>query len=83
MTSSRADWLAERAKGIGSSDVAALLGLSPYKSNTELWEEKVGIRKPTDISEVEYVRNGTMSEDPLRRLFDVDYPEYEVISEGL
>ena len=81
MTSSRADWLAERAKGIGSSDVAALLGLSPYKSNTELWEEKVGIRKPTDISEVEYVRNGTMSEDPLRRLFAVDYPEYEVLHE--
>lgn len=81
MTVSRKAWLAERAKGIGSSDVAAVLGLSPYKSNTELWEEKVGIRKPKDISEVEYVKNGTMSEDPLRQLFAVDYPEYEVLHE--
>jgi putative phage-type endonuclease len=32
----------KRPHGIGGSDIAALLGLSPYKSPLELWAEKVG-----------------------------------------
>ena len=79
ITVTREEWLKQRNNGIGSSDVAAVLGLSPYKSNVDLWEEKVGIRTPADISEVEYVMNGTMSEDPLRKLFAIDYQEYEVL----
>ncbi|PUE33086.1 hypothetical protein B9Z35_06080 [Limnohabitans sp. Jir61] len=31
-----------RHQGIGGSDVAALLGMSPYKTPLELWAEKVG-----------------------------------------
>ena len=38
----RAAWLAERKNGIGGSDVAALLGLNPYKTPLDLWEEKTG-----------------------------------------
>lgn len=38
----RADWLAIRKSGIGSSDAAAAVGLSPYKSPLELWLEKTG-----------------------------------------
>ena len=32
----------QRPYGIGGSDIAALLGLSPYKTPLELWAEKVG-----------------------------------------
>lgn len=32
----------QRSHGIGGSDIAALLGLSPYKTPLELWAEKVG-----------------------------------------
>jgi putative phage-type endonuclease len=32
----------QRTQGIGGSDVAALLGMSPYKTPVELWAEKVG-----------------------------------------
>jgi putative phage-type endonuclease len=32
----------QRPQGIGGSDVAALLGLSPFKSPVQLWAEKVG-----------------------------------------
>jgi putative phage-type endonuclease len=32
----------DRNHGIGGSDVAAILGLSPYKTPLELWAEKVG-----------------------------------------
>jgi len=38
----RADWLAIRKTGIGGSDAAASVGLSPYKSQLELWLEKTG-----------------------------------------
>lgn len=38
----RAEWLAVRKRGIGSSDAAAAVGLSPYKSQLELWMEKTG-----------------------------------------
>ena len=39
---SREAWLASRKKGIGSSDAAAAIGLSPYKSQLALWLEKTG-----------------------------------------
>ena len=38
----RADWLEVRKTGIGGSDSAAAVGLSPYKSQLELWMEKTG-----------------------------------------
>lgn len=38
----RADWLEVRKQGIGGSDAAAAVGLSPYKSPLELWVEKTG-----------------------------------------
>lgn len=33
----------ERNTGLGGSDIAALLGMSPYKTPVELWAEKVGL----------------------------------------
>lgn len=77
----REEWLKERKKGIGGSDVACILGMSPYKSNVELWEEKVGIRETEDISNKDYVKNGIESENLLRTLFAIDYPEYEILHE--
>lgn len=38
----REDWLSVRRNGIGSSDAAAAVGLSPYKSQLQLWMEKSG-----------------------------------------
>ena len=38
----RADWLAVRRTGIGGSDAAAAVGLSPYTSPLELWLDKTG-----------------------------------------
>ena len=39
---SREDWLTVRRRGIGSSDAAAAVGLSPHKSQLQLWMEKTG-----------------------------------------
>ena len=71
-------WLEERSHYIGGSDAAAVLGLNPYKSNLELWQEKTGLVVPEDISEKPYVKYGHAAEGCLRELFALDFPEYEV-----
>lgn len=35
-----------RAKGIGSSDIAIIMGMSPFKTPHELWLEKTGKKEP-------------------------------------
>lgn len=72
-------WLRNRTRGIGGSDASAVIGLNPYKSNVELFEEKTGRTIPEDISDKPYVRYGTEAEPHIRALFGLDYPEYEVI----
>lgn len=72
------EWHIGRAKGIGGSDAACILGLNPYKSNIDLWKEKTGRTKPKDISDNPAVKYGKEAEEPLRQLFKLDYPEYEV-----
>ena len=44
--SSHEEWLAERGKGIGASEVGALLGLSPYETPFSLWLKKTGQIEP-------------------------------------
>lgn len=78
MVAAREEWLKARQKGIGGSDAAAVLGISPWKSNVQLWEEKTGITEPEDISEKEVVRFGKESEAAIRQLFQLDFPEYKV-----
>jgi len=51
-------WLEARMKGIGASDAAVVMGLSPFKGPVELWGEKTGKIKPADLSENEAVQWG-------------------------
>ena len=73
-----AAWLKERQYGIGASDAAAMLGISKWKSNEILWEEKTGLRSPEDISGKPYVQYGHDAEPHLRVLFALDHPELTV-----
>lgn len=52
----REEWLRLRAQGIGASDAAAAVGLSPYKTPFQLWMEKTG-RAP-EVAESEAMRWG-------------------------
>lgn len=55
------DWLAERRKGIGGSDVAAIMGLSAYSTPYQVWLEKTrGIHD--DISDKPAVMWGNILE---------------------
>lgn len=71
------EWLNAR-HGIGGSDASAVLGMSPYKTNVELWEEKCNIRTPDDISDRDYVKYGHDAEPLIRALFALDYTGYKV-----
>lgn len=75
--SNRADWLAWRkAQGNdyhGASEASVSAGNNPYKSAEQLYMELVGLVEPPDISEKERVIYGTEAEEPLRRLFELDY----------
>lgn len=72
-------WLKARTYGIGGSDASAVVGLNPYKTNIELFDEKTGRSTPEDISDKPYVKYGTMAEPLIRELFKLDYPEYQVL----
>ena len=74
----RSAWLEHFRDGIGASEAAAVLGVSPWKTNVELWEEKCALRVPEDIGDKPYVRYGNEAEPLLRALFELDHPEYLV-----
>ena len=63
----RDTWLQERSKGIGGSDVATVLGLTPYKTPLSLWEEKTGKTKGSPAGEAAYW--GTTLEDVVAKEF--------------
>ena len=78
MIETREQWLKERLNGIGASEAASIVNLSPYKSNLELWEEKTGRRVAEDIGNKPYVKFGTEAEKHIRALFALDNPQYQV-----
>lgn len=71
-------WLKGRMNGIGGSDASAVVGMNPYKSNIDLFEEKIGRVMPKDISDKPCVIYGKNAEEYIRELFKLDYPEYTV-----
>ena len=65
-------WLSGRMNGIGGSDASAVVGMNPYKSNIDLFEEKIGRRIPEDISDKPCVIYGKLAEEPIRQLFKLE-----------
>uniref|UniRef100_UPI0015CD1641 YqaJ viral recombinase family nuclease n=1 Tax=Lacticaseibacillus absianus TaxID=2729623 RepID=UPI0015CD1641 len=62
-------WLLERRKGIGGSDVAAILGLSPWRSPFSVWADKTG-RLPIEEGDNEFMHWGTIMEPILAHEFE-------------
>ena len=65
----RQAWLTERKSGLGGSDVAAIVGASPWKSYAALWAEKTGRWQERDISASPSVRFGVDNEQKVAELF--------------
>lgn len=77
----REEWLAGRSHGLGASDIGAVLGVSKFKTPIQLWREKTGAVKSTDISDSQRVQFGNDAETPLREMFRLMHPEYELTFE--
>lgn len=73
-----ASWLKNRSKYIGGSDVACILGYNPWKTNLQLYREKVGLVEASDLSGNAAVEYGTKAEEHIRALFQLDHQELEV-----
>lgn len=59
--------LAIRRSGIAATDVAPILGLSPFRSPFDVWAEKMNKAPP--IEETEDMQRGTFLEDGARRWY--------------
>ena len=79
---SHEEWLQERKKGLGASDAGIIIGVNRWKSNVNLWREKVGLLESEDISHKPQVRYGHDAEPHLRALFALDHPEFRVTYES-
>lgn len=72
----REEWLAHR-DGIGASEAGAVCGVG-FKSALNLWDEKRNGKEPEDLSDNERVDFGNRAEEPLRGMFRLMFPEYEL-----
>lgn len=70
------EWHAARANGIGGSEIAAVLGLSPYESRFSLWHRKKGLIGPVEESEQMYW--GKVHEPGICARFARNHPEWLV-----
>ena len=79
LITNEAEWHEARKKGIGGSEAAAIIGLSPWCTNVELWRRKTGRSVAPDIANSEAVKYGHDAEHLIRGLFALDYAgKYEV-----
>ena len=62
------EWLLERRKGIGGSDVGAILGVSPWKSAATVYLEKIG-EIPLEGNDSERMRIGRDLEEYVAQRF--------------
>lgn len=67
------EWHHARKKRLGGSEIASVLGLSPYKSRRILWCEKTGRLEQEDISNKPHVKRGIDNEPVARALVEKIY----------
>ncbi|ASR80587.1 exonuclease [Arthrobacter phage Jordan] len=63
-------WLAERVKGVGGSDISAILGLNKWKSAYGVYNEKIGVAP--DVKQNHAMRWGLLLEKAMRQAFEED-----------
>lgn len=65
---SREEWLEVRKNGIGSSEVATIVGLNPWETPYQLWRRKIGLDAPKQENAA--MRNGHHLEDAVSRMWN-------------
>ena len=64
----RMGWLAQREKGIGSSEVGTILGVNPWETPYQLWRRKKGLSPR--VEENEAMRAGRILESAVATYFE-------------
>jgi putative phage-type endonuclease len=77
----REEWLRNRRKGIGSSDAAAVMGLSRWSNPVKVWAQKTD-NLPED-PESRRMRLGRRFEPIIAEEFQALHPELEVVDPGV
>lgn len=62
------EWLEARRQGVCGSDASIVLGINPYRSILQLWEDKTG-RIPVEETENEYTYFGHVMEPVIKKEF--------------
>ena len=62
-----AEWLEHRKNGIGSSEIATIVGLNPWETPYQLWRRKIGLDAP--IEENFAMKAGHYLEDAVARFW--------------
>ena len=65
----RAQWLELRRQGIGGSDVAAILGLSKWRTPLEVWQDKTATAPVEDREPSQAAHFGTVLEETVAQEF--------------
>ena len=66
----REDWLAERMRGIGGSEIAAVMGLSRWKSPLAVWAEKTNKLPDDPLKQSEIMEIGLELEEYVAQKFE-------------
>lgn len=61
------EWLKYRRQHVMATDASVIMGVNPWTTEIELWEEKCGYREPKAVNEA--MRRGQLLEDEARKLF--------------
>lgn len=73
-------WLAERKRGIGSSDIGSVLGLNKFKTPRRVFDEKLGLVEPEP--ENANMRWGTLLEPFLHTLYMERHPGIKLVKDN-
>ena len=68
---SREEWLGWRRQGIGGSDVAAIIGISPFRTARDIYYDKLGIAAvEEDKGNWVALEMGNLLEDLVAKIFE-------------
>jgi len=76
--SERVDWLRLRRTGIGGTDMAAIMGLSPWKTQLDVYLDKTTDQQPEESTPA--MEWGLRLENAIAEAFQDRHPEYAVKS---
>jgi len=64
----RKQWLETRRKGIGGSDVGAILGVDPWKDSYDVWLDKMGLSDDSQVETAD-MKRGKVLEDIVAKIY--------------